>query len=214
MTDKYARFTFNQIADRRYFSGSEGFRVRLVDGGIHFHPTSTTEGQNVIPLMESSSGRMADIDSADSYSRRFMQILENVGYSSREPFFILREGSRGWLGIEHFPFDRPPAKNVPHFRVWALRWSPSATEPRDNTFDMKVWRQARQLVIRACETLSEYEADKKSGPPPKAVKQAKDVMGSLHQLFAEVAAVNKKLPTHTTDDVATSVLRLMNKRRA
>ena len=150
MSDKLARLTFNDAAGRRFLGTSEGLKVRITEGSILLHPTDN-EGQ--IPFMASPTGKMADIDTADSFAKRIMQILQISGYSAKEPFFVLNEGQSGWLGIEHFPFNKPPPKNIPHFRVWPLCWTPNL-DTRNDVFDLKTWRASRTDMLRACETLA------------------------------------------------------------
>ena len=204
MSDKFARFTFNQSAERRFLSNSAGLRVKLDVTGIFFHPTMTEDGPQIIRLESSTIGKMVDIDSAETYAKRVMQLLQNTGYSSREPFFLLTEGSsKGWLAVTHYPFDKAPPKSTPYFRVWPLRWAPDV-EPQLNGFDLRSWSNTRQMVLGACAILQEYQMSNKVGRPPKQVQDAKTIMGSLNQLLGEVAKTTKQRPEICTQNICNS----------
>lgn len=220
MSEKYARLTFNDSAQKTYLGESNGLRVKIEGGNVLVRPAAD---DHQIALMPSPSGKMADIDSAESSAKRMMQFFQNCGYSSEQPFFVLCDGpSKGWLKIEHFPFEKAPAKSVPYFRVWPLLWAP-AQEAANTTIDMNVWREARQMVLRACETIREYESTPRVGRPPKAVMEAEEVMGSLHQLLAELARVNnaaKPTVIHRSaaaaadmNDISAKVMSLIEQKR-
>jgi hypothetical protein len=194
---KLARFTFNLPAEQRYFSPEvNGLRLKLEDGVFVFRPTPANKGHDVIEIAaRSRGGRSADLSAEGTSSKHVMQALSKSGFSTARPFFLLHDGRRGWINIEHHASEEPPPKNVPHLRVWPLMSKAKAKErsKRIVAFDMRTWKQARRIVMKAVATVREAE-DGRRGPPTRIVLQAKDILASFTNLVGEVAVATTKEP--------------------
>jgi hypothetical protein len=193
---RMARLTFNQPAEKRYlFAEIGGIRLKIDAGQISFRPISSAKGTDVIPIASRSrGGRSADIAAEGTSAKALMKTFCRNGFTPDQPFFVLRDGPKGWVTMEHFPSDQPPPKAQPHLRIYPLMGDPAEAkkkETQEMAFDAKNWRMARRTVLKAVQIIQEYQAFRKPGSAPRIVQQAEGIMRSFTDLVGEVARATK-----------------------
>ena len=141
--DKYARFTFNLPAERRYFADdTKGLRIRLERGTVFLQPSTDMDGDDIMSLAtRTRGGRSTDLHADATAAKQIMKVFGRNGFTTTKPFFVLQDKGDGWIRLEHFPETSAPPKPIPHLRIWPLTpIKPRRTIP----FDMYAWRYCLQ----------------------------------------------------------------------
>lgn len=192
--DKYARFTFNLPAERRYFADdTRGLRIKLERDTVFLQPSVEIDGDDIMVLAtRTRGGRSTDLHADATAAKQIMRVFGRQGFTVAKPFFILQDNGDGWINLSHFPDDAAPPKTFPHLRIWPLHHDVIPTKSRRIVpFDMTAWRMACKMVPEAIQTLAEYDETRCLGRPTVAIRQAKAIMASFTRLVAKTARGNR-----------------------